>query len=77
MRVCNDLREGFAVWPGMIPGKQKKRTARTCLRPEKAVIDSPSLRLPLFLVLGISCSAFVGKAEKSTLGGLAQWASFF
>jgi cytochrome c oxidase subunit II len=52
--------------------RAEKRSARTRLRTEKAVVDSPRFASLTFLILGFWCSAFVGKAEDSTLGGLAQ-----
>jgi len=47
MRDCDELKKLLQDSPGGIAGK-KKRSARSRLRPEKAVIDSPRFASPTF-----------------------------
>jgi len=56
MRVCDEVKKLTDSSSGI--ENRKKRSARSRLRPEKAVIDSPGLRPPLF---------FLG------IGGVASW----
>src|SRR5882762_644458 len=76
MRDCDELKKPLRDSPGGI-ARKKKRSARSRLRPEKAVIDSPRFASPTFYFLRIWGVAFVGKARKSALEVSRKWASFY
>jgi hypothetical protein len=55
---------------------RKKRSARSRLRPEKAVIDSPRFTSHAFYFWEFGALPLWGRL-RNPLGGLAQWASFY
>jgi hypothetical protein len=74
MSVCDDVKKMMDLREGT--ENRKKRSARSRLRPEKAVIDSPRFAPHAFYFWEFGAVPLWGRL-RNPLGGLAQWASFY